>query len=173
MPKLSKALQLLEAKKKAPVLAKQEADRVKSLAEARARAEAELVQRIRDAVGFKETDLSPVLSTLEKLPKEIPPQKEVDLSGVLDRLTAVFDEIQQQVIREGKNMREAVYQIPKPKEPTFPKLDLSPVLDDLQWLKTFVALKPDPVIPKQPKVNRFEVQRDRNGFISAVIPVYE
>ena len=159
MPKLSQVRQQLKARAQAPQLERQQAQEAQSLAQARATAESALIERIRDAVGFRETDLSPVLDAIASVPNripkvEIPKPEKVDLSGVIDRLEAL--------------LKREFPKIPKPRDVIVEPTDLSPLLADLQWLKSFLALKKDPVMPEPKTKWTFRVIRDRNGFIQSI-----
>jgi hypothetical protein len=126
----------------------------------------ELISRMKAAIlsGIKETDLSPVMQAIVDNRVTIP---EVNMQPIVDAVRQAVLSMRDVVAAESKSLKNSM--------PVPSKTDLSPVLNDLQWVKTYLALKPDPKIPEivpPPKVKWLDVERNREGFISRVVPEY-
>ena len=166
MPKLQAILRQLEAPLEAARAQRQAEIQAAHDAKVRVDAETALVARIAKAIGFSPTDLAPVLSAI----KAIPQPEAVDFTNLIEQLDVISNQVRdcmETMASEGKMTRKAM-----PKAPEMPKMpDMQPLLDDLQWLKTFMALKKDPVMPVIPERKEewtFTIERDRQGFIKTI-----
>jgi hypothetical protein len=140
--------------------ARRAANSAKALAQASERAsqefDLEFIARVREAAlsGIKETDLSHVLKAIVDNKVVVP---QVNMEPIVAAVRSAVLSMREVVKAESNALRNS---IPKPQKLPVMDVDLSPVLDDLQWLKSVIAL--------QKKEWIFTVERDRQGFIETV-----
>jgi hypothetical protein len=152
MGKLRQITQQLEDRKAAAIADAEEAKFVTEMA-------SQIADNLHEAVTstMKAVDLKPIISAIAS---EVP---ETDLGPVQKAISDAYSGLRSTMMAECNRV---VKSIPKPQE--MPKTDLSPVLGDLQWLKSFLALKQDPKMPDHPLIKGLDVKRNDAGFISYI-----
>ena len=114
--------------------------------------------------GVKKVDLTPIVSAIKAIPE--PP--ETDLSPLMARFGQIEGQLRRcmdMMAAEGMMTRNSMPKMAAPE-----KVDLSQVLNDLQWLKTVVSLdrQKDAAEETKNKSWVFTIERDRQGFIKTI-----